>query len=538
MNRAKHFLRLLVISLMAFISITTCGSDDNLASLSFWNGKHHKVETNIDINSFDGTQLKAQVYTPSESRFPGLRPTVIFVNSWAINEYQYTFQAKRLAEKGYLVLSYATRGFGGSGGLVGVAGEHDIQDVSGVIDWLLANTKVDPKKIAIAGVSYGGGIAFVAAAKEKRISLAAGLSSWADLKKALYADETVRNLRLQVLIGSGELTGRIDPEIKRLYQQVKNTGEAASFMTWAKKRSAEPLVDLINKRDIPIFVSNNYDDDLFPPNNTMNFFNSLTTPKKFYANKGLHASAEIPGLLGQPSPVWDGLNNWLDAWFLGQRQDAKESAFMLQTDNGYENYSSARTNDSKFDVKMKILNKIKYRPSKRSGNLIERYVPLKSMKDSGASTGIPLLSAYLRSHTPINLVAPMNKINLSRSIYLRGYKAKNNYSLRGIPGFRMRVLPKDSSIHLVAYLYLVNRHNFGKLVSHAVFSKSDLKKSQYINVDLEFKMLAIDVEPGYHLALVIDSHDLLYSKPQAVGPFDLIIDPDTPFKLNMISWFR
>ncbi len=538
MHRLTCFFRPTIICFFVYLSLATCGSEDPISSLAFWNGKRHKVITNLDINSPDGTSLKAQVFLPSEKHFPGLRPAVIFINSWAINEYQYTFQAKRLAEKGYLVLSYATRGFGGSGGVVGVAGDDDIRDVSHIIDWLILNTKVDPKKIAIAGVSYGGGIALLAAAKENRISLVAGLSSWANLTKALYANETVRNLWLQVLIGSGELTGRIDPEIKRLYQQVKNTGEDATFLKWAEKRSVEPLVKLINSRNIPVFISNNYDDDLFSPNNTIDFFNSLTTPKKFYANKGLHASAEIPGLLGQKSPVWDGLHTWLDAWFLGERMDTKQGAFMLQTDNGYESYTTIRRHELGFISDMRVMNKIRYRHPNKSGSFLERYVPMKSLEDSGASTGIPLLSAYLRSHTPINSVVPMGKIDLRRSLYLKGAKAKEEYSLRGIPGITVRVLPIYRSIHLVAYLYLVNQYNFGKLVSHAVFSKTGMEKQEYFDAELEFKMLALDVEPGNHLAVVIDGHDLLYSKPQEIGPFDIAIDPNEPFKLMMKSSFR
>lgn len=538
MNRLTCFFRPTVICILVYLSLTTCGSEDPLSSLSFWNGKHHKVITNLDINSFDGTSLKAQVFMPSEKYFPGLRPAVIFINSWTINEYQYTFQAKRLAEKGYIVLSYATRGFGGSGGVVGVAGESDIRDVSHIIDWLMLHTKVDPKKIAVAGVSYGGGIALVAAAKETRISLVAGLSSWANLTKALYANETVRNLWLQVLIGSGELTGRIDPKIKELYQLVKDTGEDGAFLRWAEKRSVEPFSELINKRNIPVFISNNYDDDLFSPNNTIDFFNSLSTPKKFYANKGLHASAEIPGLLGQKSPVWDGLHAWLDLWFLGERVDATDETFMLQTDQGYESYTTVRSNDLGFYSEMRIMNKIKYRHRPGHESFIERYVHMKSSEDSGASTGIPLLSAYLRSHTPINTVMPMNRIDLRRSLYFKSANATSKQSIRGIPSISIKVLPNNHSMHLVAYLYLVNRHNFGKLVSHAVFSKKNIEKQESFDVDLEFKMLALDIEPGYHLAIVIDGHDLLYSKPQNLGPFDIIVDTNKTHKIMMKSSFR
>jgi len=45
-----------------------------------------------------------------------------------MNEYQYLQQAAELADKGYIVLNYATRGFGESGGLIDTAGPKDMND--------------------------------------------------------------------------------------------------------------------------------------------------------------------------------------------------------------------------------------------------------------------------------------------------------------------------------------------------------------------------------------------------------------------------
>src|SRR5215204_4191159 len=94
----------------------------------------------MDITASDGVVLKANVVTPSAT---GKRPAIVFVNSWGLNDAEYLAQAHRLADKGYVVLSYTTRGFWGSGGTIDVAGPKDIADVSTVIDWLVANTSAD-----------------------------------------------------------------------------------------------------------------------------------------------------------------------------------------------------------------------------------------------------------------------------------------------------------------------------------------------------------------------------------------------------------
>ena len=43
-----------------------------------------------------------------------------------------------------MVLSYSTRGFGTSGGLIDTAGPQDMADLSKVIDYLIANYEVEP----------------------------------------------------------------------------------------------------------------------------------------------------------------------------------------------------------------------------------------------------------------------------------------------------------------------------------------------------------------------------------------------------------
>ena len=56
----------------------------------------------------------------------------------------------RLADAGYVVLSYTPRGFYLSGGYIETAGPKDISDVSDVIDWLLL--PADPDAVMAAAM--------------------------------------------------------------------------------------------------------------------------------------------------------------------------------------------------------------------------------------------------------------------------------------------------------------------------------------------------------------------------------------------------
>ncbi|WP_231882960.1 alpha/beta hydrolase, partial [Oleiphilus sp. HI0132] len=94
----------------------------------------YTTNDDIIVEANDGVDLAANVFVPNDLSEPA--PAIIFVNSWALNEYEYLTQAGELAEKGYIVFSYSTRGFGTSEGMINTAGPKDIDDFSRVIDYL------------------------------------------------------------------------------------------------------------------------------------------------------------------------------------------------------------------------------------------------------------------------------------------------------------------------------------------------------------------------------------------------------------------
>ena len=88
----------------------------------------YTTHDDIMILTNDNVKLAANIFIPSGLSTPA--PAIIFINSWGLNEYEYLQQAAELAEKGYVVLSYTTRGFGESGGIVDTAGPKDINDLT------------------------------------------------------------------------------------------------------------------------------------------------------------------------------------------------------------------------------------------------------------------------------------------------------------------------------------------------------------------------------------------------------------------------
>ncbi|CTP84908.1 secreted esterase/lipase/thioesterase family protein [Xanthomonas translucens pv. phlei] len=171
------------------------------------------------IASWDGTKLGALVLVP-QGQGPGPFPLVVMPASWSLPNLEYVGRASELASDGYVVVSFTSRGFWDSAGQIDIAGVATVEDVSTVIDWALANTPANAKAIGVSGISYGAGTSLLAAARDPRIKAVAALSGWADLQASLYANATVSQQGVGLLVASGAITGRPGPDLAQISARV------------------------------------------------------------------------------------------------------------------------------------------------------------------------------------------------------------------------------------------------------------------------------------------------------------------------------
>ncbi len=489
-----------------FLSFSLCLTNCNNASyqdhsnLDSWWTKY-TTDLNINITSFDGVRIKADLFVPKSAYFPGLRPAIIFSSSWALNEQEYLLQAKQFAEKGYIVLSYATRGFGGSGGAVGVASPSDIADVSAIIDWLIDTQPVDIEHIGMAGVSYGAGISLIALAKDSRIATVAAMSGWSDLMKSLFAGNTVKKVWTDLLVASGELTGNLDPAIHQMYENLTEYNNLEETIDWAMERSAVSFVEEINRRNAPVLLANSYKDNLFPPNQHLDFYNQLTTPKKLIMNPGIHITAEISGLFGLTKGVWIDVHNWFDRWLMNKKENINELPVVF-------NYERERL---AFDeIPMQPLNEDEVALTLKSRT---KYTTIHSFKDSGASTGIPFISSVLDSYTNIKVKKWLPLINKKYGAIYYTDPLRSSKKLRGIPSLDVWVEANDPNIQMVAYFYSVDQRGFGTFMTHGILTLRDVMAGEAMKVRIEGTAFAFDVPHRDRIAVVIDTYDPLYGRP-------------------------
>ena len=516
-------IRRLFYCLVLAFSIISCGQNDQLSQSQFWNSdKPYKVYQNFSVESFDGVRLKANLFVPNPGEFPGQRPAVIFANSWTLNHYEYTVQAIRLASRGYMVLCYATRGFGGSEGYASAASPEDVKDVSVLIDWLSQHHPVDLDNIAMSGVSYGGGISLLALANDERIKTVAALSSWSDLEEALYGNETVKRVWIELLIGSGKITGRLDPDFIQLYKDVRNQNRIDEMRNWAAKRGASTYLQRINSRAAPVFISNNYDDQLFSPNQSFRFFENLLGPKKLFINNGIHATAEISGLLGLPSRLWDDVHRWFDHWLLADDNGVMdEPSLALQFGRDLELFEGSLKKPDSKQLPLTTLNQRRQETS-NSGESLE-FVSVASGRDSGASTGIPIISSVLEAHTPIKVRKKIWKISKTFAAVYKTDRSERDLAIRGIPELQFSIRPYSANTQMIAYLYELDFWGTATLLSHGAKTLRNLEPGKVYDVSMEFAAIAHNLDRGRRLIVVVDTQDLLYDRLNSGdGGFDLL----------------
>lgn len=462
---------------------------------------------NVEIRTSDDLLLKARLYTPRIQKFPGKRPAVVFTNSWTLDQYEYEIPARVLADKGYIVLSYATRGFRGSQGSIEVGGPKEIRDVQTILDWLEENTRVDAENIGMAGVSYGGGISLLGAAFDPRIKTVAAFSSWGNLQESLYGNGTIREVWLNILVGSGDMFGQLAPSIHELVKDMRATENEAYLKAWARERSPQTYVDRLNARGVPVFLANSYHDGLFPPLQMRDFFDRLSGPKKFYLDEGLHASTAIPGLFGFPSSLWSEAYEWFDH-YLGEKGKTPRYGVIFHSKKGDEVYRKFPRVAAK-EIVMRPLNRL---TPDSQGNFRTEAIVFRGNKDSGATSGIPILTDLATTYIdqPAEKYIPF--INQDYAAVLQSEVLSETIALRGAPRVNVTVGSHTSKVQLVAYLYDVNRWNKGRLITHGVMTIHTPMRDNAI-YEMNLGVIGYDIPKGHRLALVLDTVDPLYTRP-------------------------
>jgi ABC-2 type transport system ATP-binding protein len=139
----------------------------------------------------DHMLLDATFYTPPGH---GRVPAILLAHGFGETKDAVAPEAEQLARAGFAVLTWSARGFGASTGQIALdSPDYEVKDVEQLVSWLARQPRVlldrpgDPR-VGIAGASYGGAIALLAAAYDHRIDAIVPQSTWYNLATALFPD--------------------------------------------------------------------------------------------------------------------------------------------------------------------------------------------------------------------------------------------------------------------------------------------------------------------------------------------------------------
>jgi ABC-2 type transport system ATP-binding protein len=235
--------------------------------------------------------LDATFFTPPGG---GRVPAILLAPGFGETKYSDYPQARYLAQAGFAVLTWSPRGTGASGGQIALnSPDYEVKDTEQLVSWLARQPRVlldrpgDPR-VGIAGASYGGGLALLAAAYDHRIDAVVAQSAWNNLATALFPNaaggapatgvfkkQWAGLLFTQGSAGFGTpqlgslsgaaanrvLCGRFLPSICAMYQQIAQTGQATPGAVSLLLRSSPASVQ--GRMDAPSLLIQGEHDSLF-----------------------------------------------------------------------------------------------------------------------------------------------------------------------------------------------------------------------------------------------------------------------------------
>ncbi len=171
-------------------------------------------------------------------------PAVLVAHGMGGSKQSVAGTAEQLAQQGFAVLTWSAQGMGRSGGQIHLdSPDWEIRDASQLVSWLgrqpeIQRKGVDDPVVGVVGGSYGGALALLLAAYDRRIDAIVPEITWNNLATALLPNAVDANPQtgvlkkawVGVLFGEGGQSplspacGRFAPDVCQLYQQATVTG--------------------------------------------------------------------------------------------------------------------------------------------------------------------------------------------------------------------------------------------------------------------------------------------------------------------------
>ena len=271
------------------------------------------------IQTSDGVQLMTTYYVPDGPKPAGGWPAVMLLHGLgetrndptnAIGISTNQIAETQLVPQGYAALTFDARGHGESGGLVGIDGPREIQDVRELFDWLKAQPEIDAQHIGAFGYSYGGGAVWRATAEGVPFAAIVPATTWTDLYSALAPQDFAHS---GVVLGFwNSIVSRASPELQPIVNDLLGGQNLGAVHAFADARSSRQLLSNIH---VPTFVMQGRRDFAFDTDQALAAYSRLTVPKRLYLADFGHAPSPHPA--GELAHVLPEVREWFDRYLKG-----------------------------------------------------------------------------------------------------------------------------------------------------------------------------------------------------------------------------
>ncbi|MFB7513552.1 CocE/NonD family hydrolase [Streptomyces sp. NPDC056144] len=469
-----------------------------------------------------GAELDAALWTPKGA---GPFPVVVMPAPWAnLGWIAYAMQATKLALKDYVVLAYTPRGFGKSTGEVEVVGSADVQDGSSALDFVLANLPgADPSRVGFVGDSYGSGISQLVAAHDPRVRVVGALSTWGSLFEAFRENDTTHVASVAALRGAAAKARLSERTVWAFDQMEKNETISDELREWANERSPLTYAERLSERHVPVFFSHAWHETLFPVNQTLELFNTLTGPKRLDLAIGDHSSPEMGGLIGLPNRIWADAHRWLDHHLKGAQNGITDAEVVSEI--MWSKPQAPLESHPSWDAAVGLATRLHLTGpavGATDGGLAEKpQSGWTSVVSTGTDTPATVADAIIKTGYAEMLGKPKvyatGDISRTHAAVWAGEPLTETAKVRGIPRLRLTFQPSAAKATFVAYLFDAAADGNASIVTHAPFTVRGAAPGEPVVADIALQAAGYDVPAGHRLILVVDTQDPFYGDANEAG---------------------
>jgi len=325
-----------------------------------------------------------------------------------------------------------------------------------------------------------------------------------------------------MLLATGQAAGRMDPVIMKMWKQVM-AGNEPAFRDWAGERSPATYADALRARKVPLFLSSNLEDRLFEPQDMLDFFQTHPGPKKLLLNQGIHASAEMGGLMDIPfNHVWIEAKTWLDRWLKGAGEEEKDDEVLVDVQlrsnrlvrEKFAHWPSQRVAWLQYTMAPRGFlglhgsllplsassDDLFFAASAATDVRRERQESISFARRTGIDAGIPIMGEVLQVYVDARITSNLFLASRSHAIWYYAPLGRQT-RLCGTPELSLDITSSAAKWQIVAYLFSVDWKDQGTLISHGSTTCWNCTAGQRMRKQIELRTLCEDVHNGLGLAL-------------------------------------